>query len=200
MQKIWVWFLDQEDRLEKEMAILLKLERNPEISVTTRVETWVSCPNSWWSPIPMQWFKRNPKVPLATWKKALLPWGNTRGSQRCPSNFERDPSFLPQLEKHHDIPPSMRDEAWFPWSDSRATPHSAPQLKRRFDFPEATREVPWGCRHNSSGTASFLQQLDKNHKILLSKQDEAFFPCSTSSAILSSLLKLKMRFYSLYAS
>ena len=56
--------------------------------------------------------------------------------------LEKNPNFLLQFKKHCEIPPSMREEALFPCSASRAIPRSPSLLERRLEFPEATGEVP----------------------------------------------------------
>ena len=93
--------------------------------------------------------------------------------------LERNPNFPLHLEKHHEIPPSMQNEARFPCSARRANPHSALQLKRGLDFPEARREVPRGPCHHSKGIQSFMPQLEKHHKIAPQCEMRPHFPSVT---------------------
>ena len=49
--------------------------------------------------------EKNPEVPLATQKEALLHCANMRGSLDPGHNSSGTPRFQPQLEKNHEIPP-----------------------------------------------------------------------------------------------
>ena len=93
--------------------------------------------------------------------------------------LERNPNVPLHLEKHHEIPPAMRDEARFPCSAWRANLRSPSQLKRRLDFPDARREVPRGPCHHSKGIQSFMPQLEKHHKIAPQCEMRPHFPSVT---------------------
>ena len=133
---------------------LMKLDRSPKIPVATGEVPWVSFLNLRWCPIPLKWLERNPEVPLTTLKETWLPgetcevpWGlrcNSRGTQSCPA----------QLEKHHEILPSMRNGAPLHCSDLRAIPCYPLQLERR--------RLSWG---NMRGSQRFLSQLERNPKL-----------------------------------
>ena len=93
--------------------------------------------------------------------------------------LERNPNFPLHLEKHHEIPPAMRDEARFPCSAWRANLRSPSQLKRRLDFPDARREVPRGPHRHSKGIQNFMPQLEKHNKITSSMRVSPHFPAVT---------------------
>ena len=54
----------------------------------------------------------------------------------------------PLLEENHNIPPSMLDEALFPYSASRSIPTSLSKLDRRLDSLYATQGVPQNTSRN----------------------------------------------------
>ena len=82
------------------------------------------------------------------------------------------PSFPLQLEKNHEINPSMLDEVHFCCSASRAILSSLSKLKRRLDFLYATQEVPRDTLCNSRGTPSFPPQREKSPVFPISSPDE----------------------------
>ena len=85
----------------------------------------------------------------------------TRAGPRGPRrNWRVTPSFLPQLEKNHEILHSMRDEALFQSSVSREMPRSLWKHERVLDTLDATQEVPQHTHPHSSGTPSFLADLN----------------------------------------
>ena len=93
--------------------------------------------------------------------------------------LERNPNFPLHLEKHHEIPPAMRDEARFPCSAWRANLCSPLQLESRLDFPDTRREVPRGPCRNLKGIQSFMLQLEKHHKIAPQCEMRPHFPAVT---------------------
>ena len=180
---------------------LLRVEWNSKIPVTTGEEPRISCLNSRWDPIPLQWCKRNPEVlwllerrpnfPEATRE---VPWGpchNSRGTS----------SFQSQLENNHEIPPWTRDEAWFPCSALRSISILSPNLKGGLTpfmqcqwfpmIPVATREEPhvphlilrWGLIP--------LHRLERNPDCPLPPQEETFLTYCNSKGTPSFLLQIK---------
>ena len=124
----------------------------------------------------MSELKRNPEVPVSTRNEALCLCTNRRGIPRGPSQLEWKldfpeaaqeaprvplgtwrgiPSHQPQLETNHEILPSMRDEALFSCSPSRAIPNSLSKLKRKL-----------GCLHANKGGQRFPSQLVMKAKVL----------------------------------
>jgi len=96
--------------------------------------------------------------------------------RRCLSSLSRveeTQGFLPQFNKDLEIPPTVCLGAGFPFSDSRAMPHSCSQLEWRMDFPGVTQEAPLVPHHISRKIPHVAPQLEKNHEILPSSQDEA---------------------------
>ena len=95
------------------------------------------------------------------------------------------------LERNPEDPGSAPDEDLGPSTAWKGILRGPSQHAWRLDFPEATRAGPLGPRCNSRGTSSFMPQLEKNHEILHSTQDEAPFCCGVSREIPSSLLSLE---------
>ena len=93
--------------------------------------------------------ERNPEFPASPRHEALAPAPTREESQEAPHNSKRvltsqklderlpqvpvatrgNPNFLLHLEKHLEIPPSMRIEVSFPYRDSRAILCSPSQLE-----------------------------------------------------------------------
>ena len=164
---------------------LLKLDRNPKIPVTTGKEPWVSHLNSILGPIPLEWLKRNPSkrerrpdFPDATWEAPWCPCCNLRHTMRFPTHTRWGLIPLPRLKRNPEVPLATRNEAWNPWDNKRGSLRFPLKLKRNPMLHTAT----WGIRDPPPLT-----------------WEEALFPCSSSRAIPSSLLKCKKRFDFLYA-
>ena len=78
--------------------------------------------------------------------------------------------------------------------------HGPPsQLKRRLGLPGATRESPLFPHHNLRETPHFTPQLEKNHEISPSSQDEALLLMQGLETNPDFLSKLQRRFDSLSA-
>ena len=149
--------------------------------------------------------------PAATWEESCSATHNSEGGltslkqqwevpwgPRC--NSRRTQSFLPQLEKHHEIPASMWYEAWFPALESllKSNPGLPPQSKGDLTSLSKHKRLPEIPRGNSRGTLIFPPQLEKNHEIPPSMWDEAFVPSNALREIPSSQSKHERRLDSLY--
>ena len=135
--------------------VLDMLYETPEVSIDT-------CPNSRGTLSFPPLVKKSPVFPASTRDEALFLCIDPSGVPRGPSNltifltfhkhsenllrslshFQGSQSFLLQLQKDFDIPPSTHLEARFPCSDSRAMPCSPSQLECRLNFLGVIREAP----------------------------------------------------------
>ena len=175
------------------LTFLRQHERLPEVPITTREEPKASCcisRNTTSFPPKCKIMHDSPavtweqsRVPLTTWKETWLPCGKTRGSWDPCHNSRGTPSFRPQLEKNHEIPPSVRDEALFPYITSKAIPSSLLKLERGLDSLYTTQEVFWDTCHHSKGTPSLPPQLEKSPMSPTSSRDKDQFSCFNSRGI-----------------
>ena len=79
---------------------------------------------------------------------------------------------LSQQETEAGISTSTPDASRFPCHNLRRIPKCLWQRESRPDIPEKTSEVHCCPRSYSSGTTSFLPQLEETHKIPPSRQDD----------------------------
>ena len=114
--------------------------------------------------------------------------------RRCQTHLlkhHRNPETMSALERNPEVPGSAPDEDLDPGTNWRGMPRDPSQFTWRLDFREATRTCPGCPRRNSRGIPYFLQQLEKNRKILLSLRDVALFLCGVVREIPPSFLSLE---------
>ena len=100
-----------------------------------------------------------------------------------PRKSKQTARSLSQQETEAEISASIPDASRLPCHNSRRIPKCLWQRECRPAIPESPSEVHCCSHHYSSGTTSFLPQLEETHKIPPSVQDDARFPCITSRAI-----------------
>ena len=108
--------------------------------------------------------------------KSTVSLTSNKHNEKLPEvtlQVEETQGFLPQFKKDIEIPLSVRLEARFPCSESRAKLCSPSQLEWKLDFPGTTRESPLVPRGNLRKTPNVAQQFEKNYEICPSSRDEA---------------------------
>ena len=184
---------------EKGYRVPPQLERNPDSPAPAQMEHRVSPHSMMRGLAPLLILFKKPKLPDWTRQETWHPFYNSRGKQKSMPQQEAWPPswnligssrFLSLLERNTEFTDWALYTALFACSDSRGISTCLSHLQNRHDFSEATRSGPWGSASHSRWTR-FLPQVEKNHEILPSVQDEAFFCCSISREIPPSFLKLK---------
>ena len=199
----------------KGLTTLLQLKRKAEFHASTQDKAWLSSWNSVGTLRSLWQLETYPEFPASTQDEALFPWSDSRGIPRCPSQLERrldfpeatwevpwrprhnwrgTQSFLPQFKKHHEIPPSMQDEArfpavtwdqshaplvtrkenWLPWGNMRGSLRLPSQLKRNPKLPATARDKPRDSSLSARWSPFTLQRLESNTEFQLETRKEAW--------------------------
>ena len=134
--------VDTKRQTRRGLSIQSQLCRHASIWVRNGEETWGSCLNPRWGPLPLKQTQWSPERPLPSPQYPWLLIGILRSSLRPPANVEGNKGFLPQSKKDLESPSSMCLEVRFPYHSSRAIMRSPSPRTWRPDFPGATWEAP----------------------------------------------------------
>jgi len=179
------------------LSIQSQLCRHASIWVRNGEETWGSCLNPRWGPLPLKQTQWSPERPLPSPQYPWLLIGILRSSLRPPAKVEGNKGFLPQPKKDLESPSSMCLEVRFPYHSSRAIMRSPSPRTWRPDFPGATREAPWAPRRTSCETPHWRRSSRKPTRSLRHREMRAIFSCMAWRAVPSPLSKLHRRLDSL---
>ena len=135
--------------LRRGLTPLARLQKYPNIHVSTGEESSGSSPDSTQGLRPRHRRERNPERPP---RNSHGDWPFLRPPERVPGVPFVSRDHLPQLEKIQEVLPSRRDEAHFRRGFSRLITSNHWNFQRVLHTLTATQEVPRHSRLHSRGS------------------------------------------------